>query len=52
MELPPSVTKGENYSSDHAPKASVLSPAVLKSAIRLTVTPSTVIVSGETNDSL
>ena len=52
MELPPSVTKGENYSSDHALKASDLSPVVLKCAIRLTVTPSTVIVSGESNSSL
>ena len=51
-DLSHSVTKGENYSSDHALKASDLSPVVLKCAIRLTITPSAVIVSGETNDSL
>ena len=50
--LSPSGTKGENYSSDHALKASVLSPVKLKCAIRLTLTSSTVIVSGYTNDFL
>ena len=51
-DLSPSVTKGENYSSDHALKASVLSPVVLKCAIRLTVTPSAVIVSGYSSNFL
>ena len=51
-DLPPSATKGEKFVSDDALKASVLSPVKLKCAIRLTLTSSTVIVSGYTNDFL